>query len=263
MSHLPHLQNAFQGFLLHANDADDIANSIVSDAKASSQQRLDIYAHAYRMRLSETLEQDFEALHTLLGDDQFHALCLSYLQAHPSQHYSLRYLGQHMSSFLRTHDLYARQPVLAELAAFEWAMTDAFDAADSKVVSLHELAGFAPEQWGELRYSAHPSVQRLELWWNVTDIWRATRQGEEPPAPQRGELGATWLIWRQELKTYFRSLSIEEVWAWQAACAGHNFGEICNGLCQWVNEETIPATAASLLQRWINDGLISEIRYPL
>ncbi len=258
---LPQMQDAFQGFLLRTQDASTIAGAVVNDAKGSAARRLDIYAYAYRARLTEALEQDFEALHTLLGDDQFHSLCHDYLQLHPSQHFSLRYLGQHMTGFLRAHDLYRQQPVLAELAAFEWAMTEAFDAADATVIHLDDLAGLTAGQWGELRFSAHPSVQRLELAWNVPALWNAIHQKHEPPAPQCTEQPLTWLVWRQTLKTWFRSLHADESWVWQAACAGHSFSEICSGLCRWLDEEAVPAAAAGMLQRWINDGLISSVRY--
>lgn len=259
---LPQLQGAFQNFLLRTQDIHTIATAVVSDAKGSASQRLDIYAYAYRARLGEALEQDFEALHTLLGDDQFHSLCQDYIQLHPSQHFSLRYLGQHMAAFLRTHDLYQQQPVLAELAAFEWAMTDAFDAADTSIIRLDDLTKLTAEQWGNLRFSIHPSVQRLELTWNVPAIWNAVQQKLEPPVPECAELPMNWLVWRQELKTWFRSLPADEAWAWQAACSDHSFAEICDGLCRWQDEDTVPATAAGMLQRWINDGLISNIRCP-
>lgn len=257
---LPTLQDAFQNFLLRTQDIHPIAAAVVSDTKASASRRLDIYAYAYRARLSEALEQDFEALHTLLGDDQFHSLCHDYIQLHPSQHFSLRYLGQHMAAFLRTHTLYQQQPVLAELAAFEWAMTETFDAADMSVIQLDDLARLAAEHWGELRFSVHPSVQRLELTWNAPAIWNAVQQKQEPPAPEYTELPLTWLVWRQELKTWFRSLPADEAWAWQAACTDHSFADICGGLCRWQDEVSVPAAAASMLQRWINDGLISSIR---
>lgn len=259
---LPQLQDAFQGFLLRTQDASTITGAVVSDAKGSAARRLDIYTYAYRARLSEALEQDFEALHTLLGDDQFHSLCHDYIQVHPSQHFSLRYLGQHMAAFLRAHDLYQQQPVLTELAAFEWAMTEAFDAADIAVTRLDDLTELTAEHWGDLRFSIHPSVQRLELTCNVPAIWSAIQKKLEPPAPECAELPLTWLVWRQELKTWFRSLPANEAWAWQAACAGHSFAEICDGLCRWQDEDSVPAAAAGMLQRWINDGLISNIRCP-
>ncbi|MDP1708027.1 MAG: DNA-binding domain-containing protein [Gammaproteobacteria bacterium] len=259
---LPQLQDAFQGFLLRTQDINTIATAVVSDAKGSASRRLDIYAYAYRARLSEALEQDFEALHTLLGDDQFHSLCHAYVQLHPSQHFSLRYLGQHMAAFLRAHDLYQQQPVLAELAAFEWAMTEAFDAADTSVIRLDDLAGLTAEHWGDLRFSIHPSVQRLELTWNAPAIWNAVQQELAPPPPQGAGQPVTWLVWRQELKTWFRSLPTDEAWAWQAAYSDHSFAEICDGLCRWLDEDTVPAAAACMLQRWINDGLISSIRCP-
>ena len=259
---LTQMQNAFQGFLLRTQESDSIASAVVSDTRGSATWRLDIYAYAYRMRLIDALIQDFEALHTLLGDDQFHSLCHDYIQQHPSRHFSLRYLGQHMAYFLRTHDLYRQQPVLAELATFEWAMTEAFDAADATVITLDTLAQLTAEQWSDLRFSTHPSVQQLELAWNVAEIWSATRQGQTPPAPAHTAQVQTWLVWRHDLKTWFRSLPADEAWAWQSASAGNSFSEICGGLCRWLDEDSVPAAAAGTLQRWITDGLISSVRYP-
>ena len=259
MNKLTTLQHSFQDFILRPHHASAIESSVVSDIKASAYSRLDIYATAYRMRLCETLEQDFAALHTFLGDEQFHTLCLHYLDAHPSQHFSLRYLGQRMSTFLRTQEFYARQPALAELAALEWAMADAFDAADSTPITPHDLAALAPELWGRLRFSAHPSVQQLDLAWNVAAIWSATHRNQDPPPSQRGEQALTWLVWRNDLKTWYRSLSVEEAWAWHAACAGLPFSEICDGLCRWFTEEEVPASAVGMLRQWISDGLVCKI----
>lgn len=261
MHTLPALQQLFQDHVLRPHRADIIEGAVVSDATATARTRLGIYANAYRMRLCEALQEDFIALHTLLGDEQFETLCLGYIDAHPSRHYSLRHLGRHMSLFLREHAFYAHQPVLAELAALEWMMVEAFDAADSDAVSLHDLARLSAEQWGHLRFSAHPSVQRLELFWNAPALWHAAQRQHAMPEPRRDDHALTWLVWRRELKTWHRSLGAEEAWAWHAACAGHDFAEICSGLCRWLDEAKVPAAAAGMLQRWINDGLVSGIRH--
>ena len=38
------------------------------------------------------------------------------------------------------------------------------------------LRGVLPEQWAQLRFGWHPSVQRLELHWNAPQIWQAATE---------------------------------------------------------------------------------------
>ncbi len=104
-----------------------------------------------------------------------------------------------LPQFLATHADYAAVPVLAELARWEWAMADAFDAADAAPLT-HDSARAAslPRQWAQLRFRWHPSVRRLDLSWNVPQLWqalsddeRAARGGPELPRRSPGCCGAS------------------------------------------------------------------------
>jgi hypothetical protein len=256
MTSLTNLQKEFRGYLLKPAALTAMLPEVVGNEKASAEIRLGIYADAYRLRLAEALANDFEAVHGLLGDEQFHELCLKYIDAHPSQHFSLRYFGQHMSSFLRHTSPYSATQVLAELADFEWALIDAFDAPDGDVLSLEEVAGLAPERWPALRFTLHESVIRLKLAWNVQAIWKALKEETPPDAPQRIEPAQAWVVWRQELQTYFRVLEPQEAWALDAVQAGHTFASLCEGMCKWVPEDQAAAGAAGFLHRWVREGLI-------
>ncbi len=262
MSRLTQLQNNFQEYLLAPHTGHGMQQNIVDNAQASAQLRLSIYADAYRLRLGEALSNDYEALHGLLGDEQFYKLCHRYIERHPSRHFSLRYFGQHMKAFLRVTEPYLRQPVLAELAEFEWALIDAFDAPDSEIVRIEDMARLAPESWPSMHFAAHESVHRLEFSWNVQQLWNALKENATLEPPQRSETPQPWLIWRRDLATYFRSLSPSEAWALDAIREGQNFSALCEGLCEWVNEDQAAATAAGLLHRWISDGVIKEVLLP-
>ncbi|MEO5572940.1 MAG: DNA-binding domain-containing protein [Gammaproteobacteria bacterium] len=259
MNHLAHVQKDFQEYLLTPTPAPDIQQHIVNTAQASAELRLGIYADAYRLRLAEVLSGDYEALHGLLGDEQFETLNLKYIDAHPSRHFSLRYFGQHMGTFLRKTEPYAGQPMLAELAEFEWALIDAFDARDSEIVTLDDMARLAPEAWPEMRFVLHDGVQRLDCAWNVQQIWGALKENNIPAAPQRNQVSQAWLIWRRDLATYFRVLSVPEAWALDAVRSGGSFAALCEGLCEWFQESQVAATAAGFLHRWVSDSLISKL----
>ena len=256
--HLNELQDGFQDYLLTPNPSHPFRSQVVGNDQASVEFRLQIYADAYRLRLQEALETDFEALHALLGDEQFHELCLRYIDAHPSSHYSLRYFGRSMSDFLRAVFPYAAQGVLADLADFEWSLIDAFDAPDDPVVTVEDMGNYSPELWPHLRFEFHASVQRLELSWNAPQIGAALKDQQTPPAPEKLESPQRWLVWRQDYRSYYRPLSDSEASALSCARAGKTFAELCETLSRQTAEEETAAVAASFLHRWISDGLVRE-----
>jgi len=242
MNPLHGLQSDFQSFLLHGSES--ILGRVTGTEKADAPTRLAIYYDAYRLRLLEALDSNYPVLHAWLGDEEFERLGLAYLHAHPSAHFSIRYFGHRLPEYLATAPEYRGRPYVGEMAALEWAMSEAFDAADSQVMVLDDMAAVAPEAWPGLRFAFHASVRRLNLRWNVPPIWKAIR-------PQ------SWLVWRQDLKTYFRSLPVDEAWAFDAAYADSTFAEICEGLAEWIDAQNIAVHAAGLLKRWITDGLVT------
>jgi hypothetical protein len=257
MTTLQDLQSDFQSFLLHRQE--NIRTQVVGTDKVSADRRLAIYYDAYRLRLLEALDSNYPVLHGWIGDEEFEKLGLAYLAAHPSTHFSIRYFGHELARFLAAGETYRDKPFLSEMAQFEWAMTVAFDAPDSALTQLEDMATIVPEAWPGLRFQMQDSVQRLNLEWNVPVIWKAIDAGQAPEEPQRSEYPKSWLLWRQDLKTYFRSLSVDEAWALDAAANGGTFAMICEGLCEWIDAQHVAAHAAGLLKQWISDGLIRSI----
>ena len=68
-----------------------------------------------------------------------------------------------------------------------------------------------------------------------------------------------FVLWRNGLTSQFSSLSEDEAWAIDAMIKGLTFGELCEGLCQWVDEEEAGMHAASLLKGWIMMGFITAV----
>lgn len=287
MNPLQDLQSDFQSFLRHGDEA--MLARVTGTAKVSAQQRLAIYYDAYRLRLLEALDANYPVLHAWIGDEEFEQLGLAYLDAQPSTHFSIRYFGHRLREFLGT-EAYRDRPYLGEMAALEWVLSEAFDAADDEIMLIEDMAGIQPSAWPGLRFRFHSSVRRLNLRWNVPIIWKAINRNldvekntdscrgetsatpsagkEQPadapaiadvPAPRESEYPQSWLIWREALKTYFRSLSVDEAWAVDTARDGGTFAGICEGLCEWIDTQNVAGHAAGLLKRWIADGLVSMV----
>lgn len=254
---LAELQNALQDFLLDKRqDASDLT---LETPAFSRSERLGIYHQAYRLRLIDALRSDYPALEAFVGEDDFVAIANEFIAAYPSHHPSLRWLGEKLAEFLSTHPTWANQIPVAELAEFEWAQTTAFDAADERTSTLDDVRALAPDAWMTMQLKFHDSVQLLNFYSNTPTLWNSLINEESPAEPEIMNESNAWLIWRDDLRVVFRPLPQTEAWALQAFLNGNNFAEVCEGLCEWFEEEQVPMQAAQYLQQWILGNLITKI----
>lgn len=251
MSALEALQAAFQGDLLGRDTG--VLERLRPTSKASVETLIGVYRDAYILRLIEALSDDCPAVLRQLGDDGFAALTRAYAAAHPSRQPSIRWFGARLPDFLREAEPWAGRPWLAELAAFERALRDAFDAEDATPIGLDAMAAVPPEAWPGLRLRFLPSLRRLDLGWSVVRAW----QDERAPEPLEAPLA--WAVWRPALVTEYRSLEPDEAWALDAAASGASFAELCEGLLQWHAPETAPARAAGLLRAWLDHRMLAAV----
>jgi hypothetical protein len=259
MNELFAIQEKFQAYLLDNNNH-EIVKWVISTPSVSAERRLNFYAYAYKARLLEALATNFSVVKLFLGDEEFEKLGYAYIKAYPSHYRSIRWFGDKLVGFIQNNPVYQNYPYLVELAKIEWALTTTFDSPDSAVLSVAELAAIPPENWMSLRFIPHPSLQRINLSWNVMSIWQALSNEEaKVPAPQESAEPVPWIFWRKELLNQFCSLPENEAWAIDAMLKASTFEQICEGLCQWVNEEEVAMHAASLLKGWILAELISGV----
>jgi hypothetical protein len=202
MSQLDTIENVFQDHLLRGSS--DIDQRVIGTTRVPIATRLAIYADGYRSRLAETLQSHYPALLALLGEEEFALLAEAYVRNHDSTFRSIRHYGAELDAQLRADPAYAERAWLAELARFEWAMTEVFDAADAAPITVASLGAVPPGDWAQLGFAFDASVRTLELSWNVPALWRAVSHAEAPPAPEAQAAASTWLLWRHDLQIYFR-----------------------------------------------------------
>ncbi|MBN2700910.1 MAG: DNA-binding domain-containing protein [Methylohalobius sp. ZOD2] len=225
---------------------------------AGAGERLAVYRNAYRVRLTEALAVDYPMLARWLGEARFAQLAEDYIANYPSDVRSIRWVGRHLTKFLRAAEPWRERPELAEMAAFEWALGLAFDCADADPLAPEALVRIPPEQWPRLRFQLHPSVQLLQLAYSVPSIWKALQaESELPPyRPNR----VSWLIWRQGLRQFFRSLAEPEAHALRAIQTGHPLAEVCAELARWDCCPDAAQEAARLLRQWLAAGVIVALK---
>lgn len=226
-------------------------------AKAEVTGHFEIYVNAYRGRLVEALRDNFPGLYLSLGDDVFRELALAYVAHCPSRFRSIRWFGDALSGFMDAHPELVPHPALVDMARMDWAIRGAFDAADGQVLLSDDVAAIPVEDWPAQRFFFQPAVRLVELRWNVEPIWQLLNQDAEADTPPPEELEHTLLVWRQDLNCLWRSVDRIEAVALRGVAGGLVFADICERIAG-EDEASSANTAAMLLRRWMEDGLLAK-----
>jgi hypothetical protein len=260
MTHLRELQLRFQDYLI--GGAEDIEQDIISTADALAEHRLATYYNAYRIRLIDCLAVDYSALEKFLGRETFENMALDYLRLYPSTAPSVRWFGKNLPAYLQQHYNGDSAEFVREMASYEWAHTIVFDAADNEhLFQLEDMAQVPAEAWPKLRFEFQPAMVWLDLHWNVPLLKSALDAATELPSQQRTDYPQRWLLWRQDMKTHWRSLEVHEAWAIEQAANGANFAQICEGLLEWIDESQVALVGAGFLKQWISDKLVANLNH--
>lgn len=116
------IQKTIQGLIqnsLVASDTDQelkrVSPILKEKPPISIKERMGIYKNAYKIRMLESLRDDFSRVENHLGSEQFNFWALRYADEYRSKYSNLAEFGQFFSDFLRTvsEDLY-------ELASLDW-----------------------------------------------------------------------------------------------------------------------------------------------
>lgn len=259
---LAELQNRLQQYLLDQQsnlDSSSINELTMETPNFSHSERLGIYHDAYRLRLIDALRNDFPALELTLGEDAFAQVMTEFISVHPSQHPSLRWLGERLPAFLRDHADYKKRPDIYELAEFEWAQNMAFDAPDVNTATLDDVRVLQNTQWLSLQLEFQPALQSLSCYSNAPEAWQAAIKDETKIDAAIEEESQDWIIWRDDLQVVYRAMSKPENWCMQTFLHQKNFSDVCEGLCEWFPAEEVPMKAAQYLQQWLQNGLITKV----
>ncbi|MCR9164184.1 MAG: putative DNA-binding domain-containing protein [Nannocystaceae bacterium] len=219
--------------------------------------RVQVYAEAYFWRLYEVAVDQYPVTAWIAGSVPFHDLITDFVLAHPSRTPDVRRFATGLASMLRTHPLERTHPGLAEVAAVDWAISDAVDRVDEERLSVAVLQRIPAPAWPTARFGLTRTAALLPCtlpYSTLRQAWAA-----EQPVPVLERTPVTVLVWRQaDHDVYQRTLNPAEARALRTLDAGGTFAEACDAAAGPLANEASPADVAGWLQRWLADDLLAS-----
>jgi hypothetical protein len=256
---------------------------VVSDARASADERVGVYRFMYGARLVDALESQFPCVAAALGATTFAAAIRSYLARHPSRNPSIRELGRRLAEHLRSEHSSVEadaRSALGDLAELEWARADVFDALDEELLTVDSLRAQPPEAFTDLRLTRIQASRLVTVdhpvasWWDVLSARSAGRSqdGQDGQDPDEGLLASrpgparqTILIWRDGVSVFHRPVDPREERALRALADGTTLAALCEPMATESGDVEIDMdmdmdAAVQLvfgwLWTWAKDGLL-------
>ncbi len=256
MKSLKEIQDEFQRGILAGDDA--ILGEVNDSSKEERKVLFGVYRNGYVARLAEILGEDYEQIHAYLGDRAFANLVRAYIAGNPSDQRSARWFGRHMPAFIAKSRTFADHPEVAELAALEKALADAFDGPDAEPLQFCRARRGSRRRLARVSYSSRirprsaspsrPTPQRSGP---------RSRMRQPRPSPRGCLSPQALLVWREGFMARFKPLSTEEAMMWDEAAKGVRFSVLCEMVATFAGEDEAELRAASYLKGWIDLGMLA------
>jgi len=250
----------------------DQAERVVNRSRAlTAIERLQIYNHAYFARLLECLREEYSVLAAALGNELFEGFAVAYLQAHPSQSYTLGRLGTMFPDYLEQTRPGAADSTGAEaswpefmidLARLERTVNEVFDGPGAEgelLLDAGRLQAIPPDRWTDARLICVPCLRLIKLSYPVNEYFTAIRRGDRPAIPKSGV--AHLAVTRRDYRVVRYPLEPVQFELLQTLIAGEPVGTAIEraAAVSSLDDAQLAAALQSWFRFWTAEGLFRDV----
>jgi hypothetical protein len=228
---------------------------IAGNDRLSPVEQLDIYREQYWLRHEGALEEDFRTLKYVLGDEAFAELACAYLTACPPDSFTLRDLGARLPEFLATHDPWKKDALAVDLARYEWAFVEAFDAPSAPPLNTDEIAAAGEDDWARAKLDLAPMLQRVRARYPVDALRAAVQREEDPGRPDTGEIFLC--VWRGPDAMKYLDVEPSAFALLDRLAKGEPLAKACEAIA--IEDPAVEQKVGGWFQQWSSLGWIARV----
>jgi hypothetical protein len=225
-----------------------------------------IYRGNYRSAQIDALRDTYIKTQGWAGEDPFRTAAIHHVITHPSSSWTIDEAGAGFDSTCA--ELFQDAPEVAELAWLEWAMLEAFSAADVDPLTIDQFAlqtsALDEEQLIGLQIGFVPALACRALAHDLQAMWQSLDTPDTPRSDPKLAHKAGVIVWREGERSTFKMVELAEVIVLDALQSGASYGEACLVLA---GEDAAPEAVqeaamaiGAMLGRWASEGLIAALQ---
>jgi hypothetical protein len=173
-------QNDFAAALL--NPAAPVPQGIVGPNRERDLKRFNVYRNNVLVGLIEALKAAFPAVCRIVGDEFFSAMARVHAALEPPASPVMLEYGATFPAFIEAFEPAQSVPYLADVARLERAWVEAYHAAESTPIALHELGAIDTARLPHVSFAMHPSLRVVRSPFPVVTLWQMNIDGGVPAA---------------------------------------------------------------------------------
>lgn len=200
------------------NPSAEVPDGLTDGTGHKAGRRFDVYRNNVTVGLTDALAAGFPVIQKLVGEAFFRAMAVEFLRAHPPAMPVLTFWGEDFPGFLHSFKPVAHLPYLADVARLEYALREAYHAADATPVAPDALA--TPDLVSA-RLRLAPATRLVASRFPIHAIWRFNT---DPTAPPVSGSAQTVLVARPDWDPWPRLIAPDAALFIAALLAGESFG---------------------------------------
>lgn len=209
------------------------AEVFVAPPRGTLEDRWGVYTSGYVARLAEAIENDYPALHRILGDGPLRSLTARYVRKHAPRSFDIGRAGDRLAEFLENDPLIDDLVFLPDLARLEWGLSEVFVAPDVEALCWDALAALGPEQVAVTPLALRPGTAVVRSPWPIHDLWLCRDRHDDEVSVLVEGRPQDVLIYRKALEVHCRVVDELEVRLLEAVkeetCSLERFHETLGG----------------------------------
>ncbi|MCG6151118.1 putative DNA-binding domain-containing protein [Leptospira bandrabouensis] len=201
---LENLQNLYTDCIL-SNHNIPFQNQIIACGNLSSDEATSVYKQAYLFRMKDTLLDNFQAVHFVLGDTLFDFAIEKYINKNNHKAYDLSNYGRNFPNFLL--ETYPEFPYLKNLAEFEIQFIDSFHKKEHISFDLFSLQNQTELENAVFEFGE--TVKLIQNQFSIYSIWKNRKSNLQPDLSKTNQQEFL-LLYKQHSNLYVLSLAAIE-----------------------------------------------------
>lgn len=238
-------QGLYTSFSLH-----DV--QIKNQPSISCTDRLFIYQNAYRLRILDSLREDFPRVLSFIGEDAFEELAFTILRQRPSCSWSLGEYSKNFVDVLTNAEcgcahILQKRPFLADLAQLEWLQNLSFLAPREDAFNFsHFFASLPEREMQNAVLELNPSVYLCCLQWSFSTLKKKKK-------PIQKE--AFYLVYKKDGEVEPEQVSVNQFKILENIKLGLSIEQLC---CNVV--DTTQAEVTQWILEWVSKGVLARAK---